>query len=158
MVQQRARSQCVRAAGQSVPVMGTPVSEILDSSSGQQQQGAQERGLFGGHKQHGVSHGGGQGQVNSQASRLGHMVMDSAAHGFGWTLGKPACCRSSNSLAGAVPNSRQRCTGVCTWLRCTLAGPVVWGPAARWVSLPVPETRLGRAWMSFLSESPAAWP
>ena len=34
----------------------------------------------------GSSGGGGQGQ--SQASRLGHMVMDSAAHGFGFTLGE----------------------------------------------------------------------
>ena len=65
----------VRAAGH--PVVGTPV----DHPEVQ----AKHRSLFGGHK-HGTS-GGQHHKLNLSASRLGQIVIDSTAGGFGFRLG-----------------------------------------------------------------------
>ena len=50
------------------------------------------RSLFGGHSE--GKPGGQHHKINLSASRLGQIVIDSTARGFGFTLGEPwICCR-----------------------------------------------------------------
>ena len=78
------------AAGYPAP----PLNPAMGYPAPGQQNGTKSRGLFG-HKSNSYSQGGpgggsgGQSKVHSQASQLGQKVLDSAAHGFGFTLGEP---------------------------------------------------------------------